>query len=122
MASAMYDISARRRPMSEKILFVDDDTNILEAYRRQLRRQFTIETALGGEEGLEAVRSRGPFAVVVSDLRMPGMDGIQFLSAVREGGPESVRCLLTGHADLDAAIATLDADNLSRFFTQHVPS
>src|SRR5215470_5873259 len=103
MASAMDNVSARRRPVSEKILFVDDDANILEAYRRQLRKQFTIETALGAEEGLEVIRSRGPFAVVVSDLRMPGMDGIQFLSAVREATPHSVRCMLTGHADLDAA-------------------
>src|SRR6266404_4972909 len=121
MASAIYDISARRRPVSEKILFVDDDINILEAYKRQLRRQFTIETALGGEEGLEAVRSQGPFAVVVSDLRMPGMDGIQFLSAVREAVPDSVRCMLTGHADLDAAITAVNADNLFRFLTKPCP-
>src|SRR5260221_2261200 len=90
MARAMDDISTRRRPVSEKILFVDDDANILEAYRRQLRKQFTIETALGGEEGLEAARSQGPFAVVVSDLRMPGMDGIQFLSSARLASPGGV--------------------------------
>jgi response regulator RpfG family c-di-GMP phosphodiesterase len=104
--------------MNEKILFVDDDANILEAYKRQLRKQFTIETARGGEEGLKAVRTQSPFAVVVSDLRMPGMDGIQFLTAVRKYAPDSVRCMLTGHADLDAAIAAVNKGNLFRFLTK----
>ncbi|HXG18068.1 MAG TPA: HD domain-containing phosphohydrolase [Methylomirabilota bacterium] len=104
--------------MNEKILFVDDDANILEAYKRQLRKQFLIETAQGGEKGLEAVRTQGPFAVIVSDLRMPGMDGIQFLEAVREHAPDSVRCMLTGHADLDAAIAAVNKGNLFRFLTK----
>ena len=63
--------------MSDKILFVDDDANILDAYKRQLKRQFQVETALGGEEGLNALRNSGPYAVVVSDLRMPGMDGVE---------------------------------------------
>jgi len=104
--------------VNEKILFVDDDANILEAYKRQLRKQFMIETAQGGEKGLEAVRTQGPFAVIVSDLRMPGMDGIQFLEAVREHAPDSVRCMLTGHADLDAAIAAVNKGNLFRFLTK----
>ena len=68
--------------MSKKILCVEDDPNILEAYKRGLRKLFQIETAPGGAEGLEAIASQGPFAVIVSDMRMPGMDGIQFFSAV----------------------------------------
>ena len=70
--------------MPAKILFVDDDPNILAAFQRQLRKDFSVHTALGGEEGLRAVSARDPFAVIVSDLRMPGMDGIQFLSRVRQ--------------------------------------
>lgn len=69
--------------MSDAILFVDDDVNVLEAYRRVLRRHFAIETAAGGAAGLALLEQKGPFAVVVSDLRMPGMDGVQFLTAVR---------------------------------------
>ena len=87
--------------MSDKALFVDDDANILNAYTRQLRKQFRIETAQGGEQGLAAVTDQGPYAVIISDLRMPGMDGIQFLSRVREIAPDSVRMMLTGHADLE---------------------
>jgi response regulator RpfG family c-di-GMP phosphodiesterase len=107
---------------NQKILFVDDEINILEAYRRQLRRKFTIATAASGEEGLEAIRKQGPFAVVVSDLRMPGMDGIQFLSAVRQKTPESVCCLLTGQADLQAAIAAVNLNSLFRFLLKPCPS
>ena len=62
--------------MNNNVLFVDDDENILDAYKRQLRRQFRIYTAQGGEQGLAAVNNQGPYAVIVSDLRMPGMDGI----------------------------------------------
>lgn len=104
--------------MTEKILCVDDDTNILEAYRRVLGKQFAIETALEGKSGLEAIHTRGPFAVVVSDLRMPGMDGIQFLAAVRECAPNSVRVMLTGRADLDAAIAAVNEGNIFQFLTK----
>ena len=74
-----------RNPLTP-ILFVDDDPNILAAYKRQLRTQFPVDTAPGGEQGLEEITHRGPYAVVVSDLRMPGMDGIEFLSRVRRVG------------------------------------
>ncbi len=69
--------------MSNNLLFIDDDANILASYKRQLRKQFCVDTAQGGEQGLAALIDRGPFAVIISDLRMPGMDGIQFLSRVR---------------------------------------
>ncbi|MEL7448959.1 MAG: response regulator [Pseudomonadota bacterium] len=58
--------------MTEKVLFVDDEPNVLQAYKRALRREFTIETALGGERALEMLEMEGPFAVIVSDMRMPG--------------------------------------------------
>jgi response regulator RpfG family c-di-GMP phosphodiesterase len=103
---------------SVKVLFVEDDPNILEAFHRQLRKQFTIETAPGGQGGLEAISERGPFAVIVSDLRMPGMDGIQFLSHVRQMAPDSVRMMLTGNADLQTAIEAVNTGNIFRFLTK----
>jgi response regulator RpfG family c-di-GMP phosphodiesterase len=108
--------------MADKVLFVDDEPNLLAAVQRQLRKQFTVETALGGEQGLETVRLQGPFAVVVSDLRMPGMDGIQFLSQVREISPDTVRMMLTGNADLNAAIGAVNEGNIFRFMTKPCPS
>jgi signal transduction histidine kinase len=107
--------------MSEKILCVDDEPNILEAYQRALRREFEIEIALGGEQGLAAVESRGPFAVIVSDMRMPGMDGVQFLSKVKEKAPDSIRIMLTGYADQHTAIEAVNEGNIFRFLTKPCP-
>jgi DNA-binding NtrC family response regulator len=86
--------------MNEKILFVDDDENLLASYQRQLRNKFAVATAPGGEQGLKVIGSEGPFAVIVSDFRMPGMDGVQFLAKAREAAPDTVRVMLTGYADL----------------------
>jgi DNA-binding NtrC family response regulator len=104
--------------MSDKILFVDDDPNILDAYKRQLRRQFSIETATGAEEGLKAIKVNGPYAVVISDLRMPGMDGNQFLSRVKELAPDSIRMMLTGFADLKTAMDAINSGNIFRLLTK----
>ncbi len=104
--------------MSRKVLCVDDDPNILNAYKRGLRKLFQIETAAGGAEGLKAIASQGPFAVVVSDMRMPGMDGIQFLTAVKERAPESVRIMLTGNSDQQTAINAVNEGNIFRFLTK----
>ena len=73
--------------MTKKILCVDDDPNILQGYKRALRKDFDISIAEGGEPGLALIAQEGPFAVIVSDMRMPGMDGVQFLSRVKETAP-----------------------------------
>jgi len=104
--------------MTDKILCVDDESNVLEAFQRALRRQFHIDTALGGTEGLEAIANCGPYAVVVSDMRMPRMDGIQFLSRVREQAPDTVRIMLTGNVDLHTAIDAVNEGNVFRFLTK----
>jgi response regulator RpfG family c-di-GMP phosphodiesterase len=104
--------------MSEKILFVDDDPNLLEAFRRTLRKQFTVETAQDGESALAAVAQHGPYAVVVSDMKMPGMNGIRFLAEVRRLAPSTVRMLLTGHTDLDGAIEAINEGHIYRFLTK----
>jgi len=108
--------------MAEKILFVDDDPKILDAFRRQLRKDFKVDTALGPKQGLAAVRETGPYGVVVSDLRMPEMDGIRFLAGVRERSPDTVRIMLTGYADMDAAISAINDGNIFRFLTKPCPA
>lgn len=104
--------------MAEKILLVDDDTNILDGYRRILSREFLLETALGGEEALRMVTAHGPYAVVVSDMRMPGMDGIQLLGKVKAQAPNTVRVMLTGNADMDTAIDAINEGNIFRFLNK----
>ncbi|SFM68838.1 HD domain-containing phosphohydrolase [Thermodesulforhabdus norvegica] len=103
---------------SEKILFVDDEPNLLMAVKRSLHNRFSVDTAESGKEGLEKIKKQGPYAVVVADLRMPIMDGIQFLTRVREISPETVRMMLTGYADVTTAIEAINSGNVFRFLTK----
>src|SRR5271166_1840286 len=100
--------------MVEKILFVDDDANLLASFQRNLRQKFSVEIAEGGECALQTIAERGPFAVVVADRQMPGMDGIQFLTLVRERAPDTVRIMLTGNADLEGTIRVVNQGNIFR--------
>jgi response regulator RpfG family c-di-GMP phosphodiesterase len=101
-----------------KILCVDDEPNILEAYQRSLRKQFRIETAINGEQGLEVIAKNGPFAVIVADMRMPGMDGVQLLMKVKDQAPDTVRIMLTGNADQRTAIDAVNEGCIFRFLTK----
>ena len=102
------------------ILFVDDERNALQAFERQFRKQYALRTAGSGDEALAIMKDSGPFAVVVSDLKMPGMNGIQLLAQIRMLYPESVRIILTGHADLDAAMEAVNSGEIFRFLTKPI--
>ena len=104
--------------MNARVLFVDDDENLLHGLQRSLRKQFHIDTAVGGNEGLAALAGGDPYAVVVSDMRMPGMDGIDFLSHVRQRAPDTVRMMLTGNTDLGTAMRAVNEGNVFRFITK----
>ena len=104
--------------MTSRILCVDDEPNVLQALERQLRKQFEIVTAEGSVQGLEALEKSGPFAVILSDLRMPVMNGIQFLAIAKERFPESVRMILSGQADFAATIAAVNEGSIFRFLTK----
>jgi len=101
-----------------KILCVDDEPNILSGYQRSLRKQFQIETAVGGAEALEKIRQEGPYAVLVTDMRMPGMDGLQFLEAARLSAPSAVRIMLTGNADQKTAMDAVNEGHVFRFLNK----
>jgi ActR/RegA family two-component response regulator len=105
--------------MDEKILFVDDDPNILEIYQRALRKTFRIDIATSGEEGLRLLAERGPYAVVVADMGMPIMNGIDFLGRVRELSPDTVRMVLTGRES--TATAAVNQANVFRFLVKPCP-
>src|ERR1700677_1380869 len=108
--------------MSERILFVDDEPNVLEGIRRTLRKQGEIYTAASGAEGLRVLSESAPFALVVSDMRMPAMNGAQFLARVREHAPDTVRMILSGQADLQATIAAVNEGGIYRFLSKPCPS
>ena len=104
--------------VDNQILFVDDDPSILQGYQRILHREYCVRTAEGADQALTAFRTSGPFAVVISDMRMPGMNGAQFLSKVREHSPDTVRMLLTGYSDLDAAIQAVNEGSIFRYLSK----
>jgi FixJ family two-component response regulator len=104
--------------MVEKILFVDDESAVLDGYRRMLYREFEVDTAVGGELGLATIHDSGPYSIVISDMRMPGMNGAEFLYQVRQKSPDTVRMLLTGYTDLSAAIDAVNEGHIFRFLTK----
>ena len=91
---------------------------MLEAYRRHLKRSFDVETATDGDLAMTIIGEGGPYAVIISDFRMPGMDGIEFLSRVRESAPDSVRMMLTGYADLNIVMEAVNEGYIFRFLTK----
>lgn len=107
--------------MVEKILCVDDEPNILDAYKRALRKDFLIETALSGQQALDMLGADGPYAVIVSDMRMPEMDGIRFLQRASEVAPQSVRIMLTGNADQQTAVDAVNEGHIFRFLNKPCP-
>jgi response regulator RpfG family c-di-GMP phosphodiesterase len=107
--------------MNNKILCVDDDENILAGYQRSLRKQFTLDIALGGEAALAKIEANGPYAVVVADMQMPGMNGIQFLTQVMARAPDTVRFMLTGNADQKTAMDAVNTGRVFQFLTKPCP-
>lgn len=101
-----------------RVLCVDDEPKVLDGLVRALRGTFDVHTAVGGALGLAAIEREGPFAVVMSDMRMPGMDGATFLRFCRERAPDAVRVLLTGQADLPSAVAAVNEGQIFRFLTK----
>lgn len=109
---------SRKEQMTEKILLVGDDVNVLDGFKRQLWGQFTIETAPGGEEGLQMLTCQGPFAVVVADFRMSGMDGVQFLQKAKEISPDTVRMMFTGYTELGSVIEHVNKGSIFRILVK----
>ncbi len=101
-----------------RILCVDDEPNVLEGLARTLRGHYIVETAAEGKVALEMLKTAEPFAVVMSDQRMPQMTGVQLLAHTRTVAPNSVRVLLTGQADMESAIDAVNQGNIFRFLTK----
>jgi len=102
----------------EKVLFVDDEPEILQGFRRFLRKHIEMYTATSGAQGLTMIRNHGPFAVIVCDMRMPFMDGISFFSKVRDLTPDSTRIMLTGVTDLKSTISAVNEGHIFRYLTK----
>lgn len=107
--------------MKPRVLVVDDEVRVLNGLTRHLGDEFDVSTAGSGDEGLRTVHSDGPFAVVLSDVRMPGLSGVEFLARVREHSPDATRMLLTGFADLPTTTAAINDGHVFRFLAKPCP-
>jgi response regulator RpfG family c-di-GMP phosphodiesterase len=101
-------------PARPRVLCVDDEQALLDGLRRQLRGVFEFTGVTSGEDALGALRAEGPFAVIVSDMKMPGMDGVEVLSKAWQMAPDTTRLLLTGFATLESAVAAVNQGNVFR--------
>lgn len=100
-----------------KILCVDDEPHILRALQWLLKKEFDVLTATSAGEGIRLLQ-RNDFDVVISDQRMPGITGVEFLREVRKTSPRAVRILLTGYAELDAMVRSVNESEVFRFITK----
>ncbi len=106
---------------NEKVLLVDDDPNVLSGYRRHLGRRYALLTALGGQEALVLLESEPDVAVIIADMRMPGMNGVQFLAECEKHHGDAVRIMLTGNADQDTAVQAVNRGHVFRFLSKPTP-
>lgn len=104
-----------------KILCVDDEPNVLDGLTRVLHRFFDVNTAVGADQALAKVKEVGPFPVVLSDLRMPGMDGLQLFQELRATYPDSVCLLLSGDGDFSSVLQAINEGHVFRFLTKPCP-
>ena len=104
-----------------RVLFVDDEQHILDSFRASLRKKFAISTANGPQEALKMIAEKRTYAVIVSDFKMPEMDGVEFLSRIQPLSPDTVRVMLTGHADVDTTILAVNRGQVFRFLTKPTP-
>lgn len=101
-----------------RVMLVDDEQNLLSGIKRQLHGRYELTTATSGQEALAHISEDAPFAVVVSDMRMPGMDGVELLSSISDKAPMTVRIMLTGNADQETAVKAINNGQIYRFFNK----
>jgi response regulator RpfG family c-di-GMP phosphodiesterase len=112
----------RKMPMSklkEKVLFVDDDVNVLSSMNRRFRKTLDLSTAQSGPDALALLaKSGGDYAVVISDMKMPKMSGARLLEEIQKLYPDIIGIILTGHADVESAVIAVNQGRTFRFLTK----
>lgn len=102
----------------DRILLVDDQENVLDSFRRQLRGKFDVHTAISGFVALDMLEKEEPFSVIVSDLSMPEINGVEFLSRAFNAAPDTVRIMLTGNIDQASAAAAINEGRVFKFLNK----
>ncbi len=104
--------------MADRILFIDDEPNVLKAFKRMLHGDFEVAAAQSGEEAIKMIDQKQQFAVVVCDMRMPGLDGVTTLKRFAIESAESVRIMLSGNADQDTAVRAINEGQIFRYLSK----
>jgi response regulator RpfG family c-di-GMP phosphodiesterase len=111
-------MSAEKLP---RVLCVDDEPRVVDSLAAHLRRGYEVLTAHGGQSALSVIKEKGPPAVIISDMRMPEMDGATLLKQMKDLYPETTRILLTGEPGRDAAVSAINEGQIFRFLTKPCP-
>ncbi len=104
--------------MNKKILVVDDDTNILSSITRNLHGKYELSTASSAHDALDILKKKSDFALVLTDYKMPLVNGLELLQKVRESYPATIRMMLTGQADMEAVVKIINQGSIFRFLTK----
>ncbi len=104
--------------MLNRLLFVDDEPNILASYRRHFGMLYYVDTAVSGAEALEKMKDRDQYSVIVTDYMMPGMDGLEFAAEAKKISNETVLIINTGGPDFDIAMRAVNEGNIFRFLVK----
>ena len=102
----------------EPVLLVDDEENLLSGLRRQLRGKFKVFTAEGGDQALEMLEKQSEIGVIVADMHMPGMTGLELLEAFSNKSPATTRIMLTGNANQDCAVEAINKSHVFGFLNK----
>jgi CheY-like chemotaxis protein len=113
--------SSKAPPKRPRVVCVDDEPHVVGGLALHLRRRYDVELATSGQAGLELLDRRPEAAVVISDMRMPGMNGAEFLAKASAAHPNTTRILLTGYAEIDAAISAINDGRVFRFLVKPCP-
>ena len=101
------------------VLFVDDDTNILHSLSRLFRKEeYVVDFASSGPDALKLIASMRHVAVIISDQKMPGMDGVHFLQHSRELAPQAIRIFMTGYANNTDTINAINDGGVTRYISK----
>lgn len=116
-----HETNNTKSNFNERILIVDDEEHVLRALKNCLRKNFFVTTVQEPTEALKIIENSEPFAVIVADYRMPGMNGAELLSWIRSHSPETIRIMLTGYADISSAMKAVNEGQIYRFLTKPCP-
>ena len=101
-----------------KVIYIDDEENNLFSFKAAFRLKYQIFTAISGEVAKSLLGENPDIAIIITDQRMPGMTGVEFLESILDKHPEPIRILLTGYADINAVIEAVNKGKIFHYLSK----